>query len=156
MPRVKKAAPASCVEQTSFAGLTRSQLMARVRSSGNKTTEERFRRVLREMCIAGWRRNYPLPGRPDFVWPRAKLAVFVDGCFWHGHACGRNLTPRTNVAFWTKKIQGNCGRDRRVNRELRRRGWTVVRVWECALRRAPDRVGAALLRRLAELRLHSK
>jgi DNA mismatch endonuclease (patch repair protein) len=72
--------------------------------------------------------------KPDFVFPKLKTAVFVDGCFWHG--CPRHGTqPRTNAAFWRKKIEGNRTRDRRVNRALRARGWEVVRIWEHALAR---------------------
>jgi DNA mismatch endonuclease (patch repair protein) len=68
-------------------------------------------------------------GRPDFVFPDLKLAVFVDGCFWHG--CPRHfIRPRGNAAFWRKKIAGNKSRDRIVNRTLRRMGWRVLRIWE--------------------------
>ena len=120
------------LEQTTFGRLTRSELMARVRSRGNKTTEERFAAILRKGGINGWRRHQRLPGHPDFVWRTAKLALFLDGCFWHGHPC-RNTVPKTNAAIWRKKIAKNRARDRRVNKELRDDGWTVVRIWECQL-----------------------
>ncbi|MBI5692843.1 MAG: hypothetical protein HZC55_22420 [Verrucomicrobia bacterium] len=84
------------------------------------------------------------PDRPDFLFPRAKLAVFVDGCFWHG--CPLHATwPKQNAAFWRKKLLANRRRDREVNRLLRRAGWRVLRIWEHALTKAH---AAARLRRL--------
>ena len=71
--------------------------------------------------------------RPDFVFPKLRLAVFVDGCFWHG--CPRHGSqPKGNGAFWRKKLAANVARDRRVNRALRRSGWKVLRIWEHALK----------------------
>jgi len=113
--------------------------MSRVRSSGNQTTEQRLASLLRRAGLTGWRRHWPLPGKPDFVWPKAKLAVFVDGCFWHGHTCGKNVTPKTNAASWRKKIERNQARDREVTRALRRLAWTTVRIWECHLKKDPNR-----------------
>ena len=73
--------------------------------------------------------------RPDFVFLQSRTAVFVDGCFWHG--CPRHATkPKNNAAFWRKKLAGNKRRDALVNRTLRKAGWRVVRLWECALQRA--------------------
>jgi DNA mismatch endonuclease (patch repair protein) len=72
--------------------------------------------------------------RPDFVFPKEKLAVFVDGCFWHG--CPKHATwPKNNADFWRKKIEGNRARDRLQNRLLRAKGWRVLRIWEHALTR---------------------
>lgn len=127
------------VEITTFGGLSRSQLMARVSSKGNKTTELRFADLLRRSGLKGWRRHQRLLGRPDFMWKKEKVVVFLDGCFWHGHACGRNLTPKTNKQIWNEKISRNKARDRRVRRALRKLGWTVLSVWECDLRRSPER-----------------
>jgi DNA mismatch endonuclease (patch repair protein) len=126
-------------QRTTFGTLSRSQLMSRVRSKGNETTEGRLAALLKAVGLKGWRRHLPLPGLPDFAWPKPKLVVFVDGCFWHGHDCGRNLTPKTNVSAWCDKIAGNKARDRRVTRILRRRGWRVLRIWECELAHAPAR-----------------
>src|SRR5262245_4474504 len=84
--------------KTTFGGLSRSALMSRVRSKGNATTELKLLKLLRLARLQGWRRNFRLLGNPDFVFPRQKLAVFVDGCFWHGHGCGRNLKPKRNAA----------------------------------------------------------
>lgn len=73
-----------------------------------------------------------MPGRPDFVFPAAKLVVFVDGDFWHGNP--RNYRPPTsNVEYWRTKIQRNRDRDRQVNRTLRKLGWRVIRIWESSL-----------------------
>ncbi|WP_075079725.1 very short patch repair endonuclease [Terrimicrobium sacchariphilum] len=115
-----------------FHGLTRPQLMSRIRSRGNKKTEIALLKILREQKFTGWRRHAKLPGKPDFAFPRLKVAIFVDGCFWHG--CPRHYKPpTTRGAFWEQKILTNRKRDRRVSRELRAKGWQVVRIWECAL-----------------------
>jgi len=121
--------------------------MSRIRSAGNATTELRLLRLFRQAKVKGWRRNYPLPGKPDFAFPQSKVAVFVDGCFWHGHECGRNLTPMRNAKAWREKIDGNQQRDQRVSRELRRLGWRVVRIWECSLTKQPE-VSLRRVRRL--------
>jgi DNA mismatch endonuclease (patch repair protein) len=135
-------------QPTTFGGLTRSRLMQRVRSTGNETTEQRMARLLRKARLRGWRRHLRVLGKPDFAWPREKVALFIDGCFWHGHQCGRNLVPRTNAVAWEEKIRSNRKRDRRVSRQLRGSGWRVVRVWECCLGSAPmacvERVRAVL------------
>ena len=125
-------------ERTTFGGLSRAQLMSRVRSKGNKTTEMRLASLLRKAGLHGWRRNQPLPGNPDFVWHSKRLVVFVDGCFWHGHRCGKNITPKTNVKEWQQKISGNLARDSRITRLLRRRRWHVARIWKCRLVKNPN------------------
>jgi len=135
-------------ERTTFGGLSRGELMARVRGAGNKSTEQRLLVLLRSAGLTGWRRRQPMPGRPDFVWPKARVAVFVDGCFWHGHDCGRNVTPKTNARAWREKIQRNHARDRRVDRTLRRGGWSVIRIWECVLPRDPERCIARIRSRV--------
>jgi DNA mismatch endonuclease (patch repair protein) len=122
----------------------RSALMARVRSAGNASTEQRLAHLLREHGITGWRRGAPLPGKPDFIFHTARLAIFVDGCFWHG--CPRHRrTPKTHVVFWTTKLARNAQRDREVRRALRERGWRVLRIWEHEL---AQRNVAQLLRRI--------
>jgi DNA mismatch endonuclease (patch repair protein) len=89
-------------------------------------------------------RHWPVFGKPDFVFPKLRLAVFVDGCFWHG--CPRHgVKPRQNAAFWRRKIAANRTRDRLVNRTLRKMGWRVLRVWEHELARRNE---SRLLRRL--------
>jgi DNA mismatch endonuclease, patch repair protein len=137
-------------DSTGFGGLSRSVLMSRVRSRGNKTTELRMVELLRRNGILGWRRHAAMPGKPDFVWPQVRVAVFVDGCFWHAHSCGRNLSPRTNAEFWERKLAATRRRDRSVRRSLSKAGWIVVRVWECGLKRSPaacvSRIRAAIRR----------
>lgn len=111
----------------------RSMLMSRIRAKGNRTTELALVGGFREARIPGWRRQMQLPGRPDFTFPRARLCVFVHGCFWHG--CRHCYTPpRKNSAFWAAKIASNRTRDRRVARELRARGYRVLTLWECELK----------------------
>ena len=108
--------------------------MALIRSRGNKATELRMIALFCEYGITGWRRNARVFGKPDFVFRVAKVAVFVDGCFWHG--CPRHATmPGNNRAFWKAKLARNAARDREVTRTLRKAGWRVLRVWECALTR---------------------
>jgi DNA mismatch endonuclease (patch repair protein) len=108
--------------------------MSAIRGSGNKTTELRLAAALRFFRLSGWRRHLPLPGKPDFAWRREKVAVFVDGCFWHGCPnCYR--APRHNAEFWKAKVEGNRRRDRRADRQLRAQGWSVIRIWECRVAR---------------------
>lgn len=116
----------------------RSRLMGSTRGARNASTELRLIGLLKRARISGWRRNSSLPGRPDFVFPKFRVAVFVDGDFWHGHPT-RSRIPKTNTDFWAAKIEGNRRRDRRVDRKLRRRGWSVLRIWESSLSKHPQR-----------------
>jgi DNA mismatch endonuclease (patch repair protein) len=120
----------------------RSQIMAAIRSTGNKNTELKMARTLRAHAITGWRRHQPLPGRPDFVFRRERLAVFIDGCFWHGCRSHCRM-PKTSVGYWNPKIARNKRRDRAVNALLRAHGWRVYRIWEHSLG-APARVVSQL------------
>ena len=140
-------------ERTTFGGLLRSELMSHIQSSGNKTTEKRLIDLLRAAHVTGWRRHQPLLGHPDFIWPRVRVAVFVDGCFWHGHDCSRNLTPKKNAKAWQQKINRNKARDRSVNRNLRNRGWSVLRIWECRLARSPDACVNRIYRKIIEKKI---
>jgi len=110
----------------------RSRIMGRIRSNGNYSTELRFVRIMRKYKIAGWRRRHKLPGHPDFVFVKRKVAVFIDGDFWHGNPRKFRL-PKSNCAYWEKKILGNRKRDRAVTRSLKKMGWHVLRVWESSL-----------------------
>lgn len=112
----------------------RSALMAKVRSRGNSSTEVRLRLALVRARISGWTLHPEfMPGRPDFWFAAERLALFVDGCFWHG--CKRCLRlPRRNRSYWRAKIDGNVLRAGAINRELRRAGVHVVRVWEHELK----------------------
>lgn len=112
----------------------RSAVMKKIKSKGNKSTELALIRIFKEQGIVGWRRGYPVKGHPDFVFLNKKVAVFVDGCFWHGHNC-RNTCPKENEDFWSKKIGNNIKHDKAVTEMLTKRGWTVVRIWECELKK---------------------
>jgi len=125
----------------------RSENMSRIRSRGNASTELRFVSLLRSAKITQWRRQSDLPGRPDFVFRRRHLVVFIDGCFWHGcRRCG--FSPRNNRQYWKKKFARNIARDRRVERLLRNQGWRIMRVWEHSLGNAAH--VSARLRRMLE------
>ncbi len=121
-----------------FTKAKRSQVMSRIRGRGNKDTELALAKLFRLNHISGWRRNQTLFGKPDFVFPKLKLAVFVDGCFWHG--CPKHATkPKNNRTFWQRKLAANRARDTLVTGTLRRSGWRVLRVWEHELRRTNQR-----------------
>jgi len=112
----------------------RSAVMSKVRSSGNKSTELRFVQLLKSAGLTGWRRSYPVKGKPDFVFMEYRLAVFIDGCFWHGHDC-RNTRPSDNSEYWAKKRKRNSQRDKEITEKFQNRGWSVLRVWECELKK---------------------
>src|SRR5205823_6912203 len=104
----------------------RSFNMSRVRSHGNRTTEGNFVRILKRSRITGWRRRYRIVGHPDFVFPRIRVVIFLDGCFWH--QCPRKCKPAPkNNEFWIKKLSANASRDRIVTRRLQRSRWLVLR-----------------------------
>src|SRR5271157_2934067 len=117
----------------------RSLLMARVRRSG--TAPELILRAALHKAGYRYRLNggRGLPGTPDIVLRRFRLAIFVDGCFWHG--CARHGTlPKTNPDFWGAKILKNQQRDTRVDQALKNLGWKVFRVWEHEVRSDMDRI----------------
>jgi DNA mismatch endonuclease (patch repair protein) len=110
----------------------RSRIMAGVRSRGNRTTELQMEALLKGIGLKGYRKQWHVDGTPDFAWPRLKVALFVDGCFWHG-CTNCKKPPASNIEYWKDKIRSNRQRDCRVNRKLRRRRWSVLRVRECAI-----------------------
>jgi len=118
-----------------FSVKKRSEIMSLVKGRGNKSTELRLIEILRSGGIKGWRRNAAVFGRPDFVFPEARVAVFVDGCFWHACPAHGDL-PATNRKFWARKIDRNKERDKTVRRHLERCGWRVLRIWQHELREA--------------------
>lgn len=124
----------------------RSEVMSRIKGKGNKDTELAMIQILRKNHISGWRRSQAVLGKPDFIFPKQKIALFVDGCFWHGCPKPKHSNmPRNNQEFWAKKLQGNKDRDKFVNRELKKAGWKVVRVWEHELK-YPEKIFAKLSR----------
>jgi DNA mismatch endonuclease (patch repair protein) len=128
-----------------FTKRKRSEVMSRIRSRGNKDTELVLAKLMRRNRITGWRRNQSLFGKPDFVFKQARLAVFVDGCFWHG-CLKHSKPPQSNLTYWQAKIIRNKARDRSVSRALRRKGWRALRIWEHELARKNE---ALLLRRIS-------
>lgn len=129
----------------------RSDVMRRIKSSGNKATELALAQLLKQGRITGWRRNRKVYGKPDFVFPRHRIAVFVDGCFWH--ACPlHGRVPVSNRAFWMEKLDKNRRRDRLVTRRLRNNGWMVIRIWQHDLRGKHAAKVLARIRRALTLR----
>lgn len=116
-----------------FDSKKRSDIMSKVRSNNNKSTELALIKFFKENNITGWKRNYPAKGHPDFVFLDKKIAIFVDGCFWHGHDC-RNTRPSDNAEYWQKKRERNIMHDKEVTAMFENRGWTVIRIWECELK----------------------
>ena len=110
----------------------RSSVMRKVRSKGNRSTEIKLISIFRQYGIHGWLRHYPVKGHPDFVFLNRKIAVFVDGCFWHGHDC-RNTRPSSNAEYWAKKRLRNIAHDVETTKRFESRGWIVLRIWECEL-----------------------
>jgi DNA mismatch endonuclease (patch repair protein) len=108
--------------------------MSQIRSRGNAATELRLIQIFNRYRVTGWRRNWKVFGKPDFVFPSSRIAIFVDGEFWHGHPKLGKI-PQSNSAFWRKKIERNRLRDQLVNRTLSANGWIVVRIWQHELRR---------------------
>lgn len=110
----------------------RSENMRRIRSTGT-SPEVTVRKILWSLGYRGYRVGYPgLPGKPDVVFTKRRIAIFVHGCFWHSHACreGRRK-PKSNLEYWLPKLEDNKRRDQRVKHKLRRAGWRVITVWEC-------------------------
>jgi DNA mismatch endonuclease, patch repair protein len=129
-----------------FTRSKRSEVMARIRGLRNGSTELRLITIFRSHRVTGWRRKALVFGKPDFIFPKLKLAVFVDGCFWH--ACPIHATkPKQNAEFWRAKIARNQARDRLVTRTLRAQGWRVMRIWEHELARKNENRLLARFRR---------
>src|SRR5262245_39696516 len=117
-----------------YSAATRSYVMSRIRKRNTKA-EVLLRKRLWADGLRGYRTHAALPGSPDVVWTRGRLAVFVDGCFWHGCPSCRIPKPASRREYWGPKLRRNRLRDRRVDRELRQLGWHIVRIWEHEVRR---------------------
>jgi DNA mismatch endonuclease (patch repair protein) len=106
--------------------------MSRIRSS-----DTYIELAVRRYLFSGgfrYRLNYPLPGKPDIVFPGRRIAVFINGCFWHMHRCRLSRMPSTRRDFWKNKLERNRERDTEVSALLAGQGWTVVTLWECEIR----------------------
>lgn len=113
--------------------LERSAVMSRVRGKDTRP-ELLVRKILSSLGYRYRLHSAKLPGKPDIVFPSRKRVIFVHGCFWHRHAkCTLARIPKSRVAFWTTKLDGNQKRDRQHVRSLRRAGWQSLIVWECEL-----------------------
>ena len=124
----------------------RSEVMARIR--GRDTVPElAVRRIAHGMGLRFRLHRKDLPGRPDLVLPKHRLAVFVHGCFWHRHeGCRLASTPKSRIAFWTEKFAANVARDARQESALRELDWRVLVIWQCE-----TKDGASVERKLAEV-----
>lgn len=112
--------------------------MSRIRTK-NTGPETKIRKMLSAGSIRGYRLHYNLIGKPDIVFTKKKIAIFIDGCFWH--RCPVDFQePETRKEFWMKKILSNVERDKKVNKKLKDDGWTVLRFWEHEVRKNPDNV----------------
>ncbi len=110
----------------------RSYCMSRIRAK-NTQPEFLLRQAISSAGIKGYRLHYKLTGKPDIVFPKRKITIFIDGCFWR--KCPRCFTkPATNKRFWKRKIESNVKRDKFVNAELGKRGWRILRIWEHEVR----------------------
>lgn len=113
----------------------RSWLMSRIRGADTKPEME----IRRRLHALGYRFRLharALPGKPDLTFPSRKKAIFIHGCYWHGHSCryGR-AQSKSNRAFWREKLMTNQRRDRRVRRKLRLLGWKTLVIWECHIKK---------------------
>jgi DNA mismatch endonuclease (patch repair protein) len=112
-----------------FSKQKRSEVMSLIKGKGNRSTELRLIEILKGHRITGWRRNYSLLGKPDFVFSKQKIAIFVDGCFWH--SCPRcSSRPKQNREFWLRKLGKTRKRDAEITKILKGMGWQVLRFWE--------------------------
>ncbi|MBI3895831.1 MAG: very short patch repair endonuclease [Acidobacteria bacterium] len=134
---LRRKLPSGCFQNVSR---QRSENMRAIKGSLNTTTEQCLRLALVRAGLHGWKvRPRGLPGNPDFVFPERRVAIFADGCFWHGcpHCC--HAPVRNNSAYWREKIKRNRARDQSNRRRLQTQGWRVLRIWEHELNRSPDK-----------------
>ena len=128
----------------------RHNCMSHIRSKNTKP-EQLVRQALWHQGFRYKLHVKDLPGKPDIVLPKHNAAIFINGCFWHGHKCCTYYTiSKTNTDFWTAKVARNQERDQRVWRELEAAGWSVIIVWECELKKA--RLNGTIERVVSEIK----
>ena len=116
----------------------RRRTMQAVKGKGTKL-ERRLFSMLVGMGAKGWKKNVTgIIGKPDVVFEKQRVAIFIDGCFWHGCPFCRRKLPQTNREYWERKINRNVAQAEAINEQLRHEGWTVVRIWEHEVRKAAD------------------
>lgn len=130
-----------------FSPKKRSEIMSRVRTSGTRP-ESLAQDSLRKAGFRFTKKSGALPYKPDVLLPKYRVAIFVHGCFWHGHDCPRAKLPATNSHFWRTKISINKRRDARVTRALRKLGWHCMHIWGCRIESDTNRI----IRRLITMR----
>ena len=132
-----------------FSKQKRSDIMSRVKGRGNVATELRLIKIFRQYKITGWRRHLAIYGNPDFVFPKSRLIVFVDGCFWHNCPLHGRI-PETNRIFWKRKLEKNKARDLIVNDFLKAKRWVILRLWQHELQQ-PAKVARLLKAALVKI-----
>ncbi len=121
----------------------RSAIMAKVKSRDTRPEME-VRRGLHQLGHRFRLHRADVPGRPDLIFPRHRIALFVHGCFWHWHGCKRSRMPKSNVEYWTGKIERNVKRDAETRSRLDRLGWKSRVIWECEVASGIERVSQEL------------
>lgn len=149
MPQ-REAAPSRARQAGRDASSTRSYTMSCIRKRDTKP-ELLLRKELWRIGVHGWRLRSKLPGTPDLSFARARLAVFVDGCFWHSCPHCAIKAPRKNTAYWGPKLRRNIERDARVDRELDNMGWRTLRIWEHEIRHNPCKAAKKVFRTLSRV-----
>lgn len=127
---------------------TRSRNMSLIRAK-NTQPELLVRKALHKLGFR-YRIHYPLQGKPDIIFPSRKLAIFIHGCFWHGHGCKFDHKPKSHKLFWSSKIIKNKKRDLRNNKALEEKGWQVLIVWECDIRNKLNDLVRLIVKELKE------
>ncbi|SDU31867.1 very short patch repair endonuclease [Desulfobacula phenolica] len=137
-----------------FSPQKRSEIMSRIKSKGNASTEIKFETLLNKFNITGWEKHLAIIGKPDFVFPSLKIAIFIDGAFWHGYKSSK--LPEKNRIFWEKKINSNKKRDLKVTNSLRKQGWSVIRIWDFELRKKNEKNIIKRIKRMITIKLNGE
>lgn len=103
-----------------------------------------------------YRKHYDVTGKPDVVFVKDRIAIFVHGCFWHQHGCKYTTQPKTNTAFWESKLESNVKRDKQIISELKKKGWKIVIVWECSLKERKNEALNSIYKKILKMRSSRK